>query len=215
MSIRLAACICFFQEGKSLKRCIDSIIDGVDVVICVDGRFPDYDFPFDLSIDESREIVLSYSKAVLIDYHAPEVEKRNRYLRACAALDCKYALMIDADEFVMPGADWNTFRQNCETLCDSNNSIYGVRFEYNPKAHHDSTPYPRLWYRPYDLMYFEKHNVFKHKTSAQTWTSGMAAAYSPLIEGIRMTGDDSLRDPEHVKRVYDYQVKLIEKENRK
>lgn len=206
--MKLGASVCFFNDRASLQRCLDSITNGVDVIFCIDGRYPDFDYPTDLSDDGSRELVKSYLNSMLIDYSGPEPAKRNRYLQACQEYGIDYCLMIDSDEYILE-ADWPAFRTNCKRVCNDSTNVYGVNFRYTTTPPPDYTPYPRLWFKPYEMEYYQCHNIFRHKPSGNYYRS---PATAPLIEGITLTGDDSLRSPDFIKKSYDYQVKLIEHE---
>ena len=64
--------IIFYNDYLSLKRCLDSVIDGVDIIFAVDGKFPNFPGDSQLSTDGSGELVKSYSKCLLIN--SPESE---------------------------------------------------------------------------------------------------------------------------------------------
>jgi hypothetical protein len=108
--ITLGAGIIFFNDYFSLRRCIGSIIDGVDIIFAIDGKFPTFPVDFQLSTDRSRELVKSYSKCLLIDCPNPEFEKRAKYLELCALYSVDVLFIINSDEFVINNHDWETFR---------------------------------------------------------------------------------------------------------
>lgn len=172
----------------------------VDIVYCVDGKFPDYDYPVELSDDGSRELVLSYTNTVLIDCPADEVTKRNRYLEACKE---SVAIMIDSDEYVLE-ADWSVFRKNCEKL-PADKNLFGLL------AKHTDGPgiYPRLFRAPQEMEYHRCHNFFRHKPTGDIFRS---PSLSTAVEGLTLAWDDSLRKQDHIDRTFEYQKRLIEKE---
>jgi Bacterial Ig-like domain len=77
--IRIGVGIIFFNDYSSLKRCINSINDGVDIIFAIDGKFPNFPGNSYFSTDGSRELVKSYPKCLLVDCPRPEFEKRKKY----------------------------------------------------------------------------------------------------------------------------------------
>src|SRR5689334_22428156 len=96
---KVAAGLIFYEDAKSLVRCLDSL-DNFDCVICVDGRFSEFTSCANeagLSDTGTREIVESYRNTLLIDYpRRDEVRKRNAYLQLAKEYD--WLLVIDSDE---------------------------------------------------------------------------------------------------------------------
>lgn len=202
--MKLAAGICFYEDVKSLERTLDSL-DGVDEIIAIDGKFTEC-AGNDVSADGSRELVLQYANQ-LFTYSGSEVNKRNLMLEISERLKVDYLLIIDSDEFVQDGADWKEFRRNCQRVCNDSDNIYGVRYIRHGGGGLDIIP--RLWYKPGDMVYEGNHNIFKNKHTGQIQQS---APNKAVIEGITLDGNDDLRSAEYIKRVYDYQVKLIKSE---
>jgi hypothetical protein len=97
--MKIAAGIIFYNDGISLKRCLDSIADNIDIIFAIDGKFPN--FPNDkplTSTDGSIDVVKSYPNALLVHYIAPEFNKRQHYLELCKEHNIDILLIIDSDE---------------------------------------------------------------------------------------------------------------------
>lgn len=205
----------FYEKSlATVQRGIESVKSHVDYIFAIDGRYTD-EFGTPLFPDSeplSHELVRNYLKSipnvVLVDLPSNETTKRGKYLELCKQYNCEYLIILDGDEFVLPESDWQSFKHNLEQCHDGLN-IYGIKYEYSYPQHHDATNYPRLWFRPWEMEYFGAHCIFRNKiTNVVTKsTSG-----GPLIEGIRMAGDDSLRSREYQLQSFEYQSFLIEEE---
>ncbi len=196
--MKIAGGLIFFDDCKSLERCLPSLIN-IDTVFCIDGRFAMYDCTTnsDLSTDGSRELVLSYPNTVLVDYPGvSEVDKRNKYLQLAKNYD--WLLIIDSDEYVI-----EFDRLQLAEIKEGN--IFCINF--NNLGH--PTIAPRLWRKPYEMEYLEAHNIFRKRGTGQIQRS---TAGGPIIEGIAMASDDSLRTRDREAAATAYQVKLIAQE---
>lgn len=82
-----------------MKRCLDSVIDGVDIIFAVDGKFPNFPGDSQLSTDGSGELVKSYSKCLLINSpeSEPEYKKWARYIEHSITHSIDILLIIDSD----------------------------------------------------------------------------------------------------------------------
>lgn len=206
----------FYEKSlATVQRGIESVKSNVDYIFAIDGRYtdPQGNPLFPDSEPLSHEIVRNYLKnipnVILVDLPATEIQKRGKYLSMCQELDCEYLLILDGDEFILPESDWQQFKRNMESQCNSERNIYGVKYEYSYPAHHDATNYPRLWFRPWEMEYFHAHCLFRNKITGKVQKSSSGI---PCIEGIRMAGDDSLRNREYQLQSFEYQTFLIENE---
>ena len=59
------------------------------------------------------------------------------------------------------------------------------------------------------MEYYQAHCLFRNKITDEKYPS---LSDHPKIEGIILNQDDSLRSPEFVKQIDDYQIKLVESE---
>jgi len=205
----------FYEKSlATVQRGIESVKSHVDYIFAIDGRYTDeYGVPlFPDSEPLSHEIVRNYLQnipnVILVDLPATEIQKRQRYLDMCKQYDCEYLIILDGDEFVLPESDWQSFKHNLEQ-CKPDTNIYGIKYEYSYPQHHDATNYPRLWFRPWEMEYFHAHCLFKNKITGRVQKSSSGV---PCIEGIRMAGDDTLRNREYQLQSFEYQTWLIEHE---
>ncbi len=207
--MKLAAGICLYEKSlSSIKRCIESIKKYVDVILAIDGRFDHFPDQILHSSEEVRSYLLSIQNLVLVDYLGSEIEKRQKYCDLCKEFECEYLLIIDSDEYILEGGDWAKFRENF-SACNESTNVYGIRFAYAAPVHMDTTPYPRLWYKPYEMQYI-KHNLWKNKSNGQEVKS---TSECQVIEGIIMAGNDNLHTSEYIEQGREYQRYLIKLEN--
>lgn len=137
MSIKYVSGTIFYNDCKSLERCLASLHDKVDVMCCVDGRFKHFkdNNSSSLSNDGSREVVESYDNAILIDVpDSYEIQKRTAYIDYCVRINAEYLLIIDSDEYVYePESNWNKFDAKVNEMCNSisyiNYNIFGIYTE--------------------------------------------------------------------------------------
>lgn len=210
----------FYEKSlATVQRGIESVKSHVDYIFAIDGRYTDEQgvalFPDSEPL--SHEIVRNYLKripnVILVDLPATEIQKRGKYLELARQYDCEYLIILDGDEFVLPESDWQTFRANLEQCGNGNNqgiNVYGIKYEYSYPTHHDATNYPRLWFRPWEMEYHHAHCLFRNKVTGKVQKSSSGG---PCIEGIRMAGDDSLRNREYQLQSFEYQTWLIEHES--
>ena len=213
---KLAAGICFYEKSlETVKRCIESIKDNVDYIFAIDGRFTDENgkalFPDaePLSPKYVRDYLLTIPNLILVSYPATEIQKRQRYLDMCKQFECDYLLIIDTDEFLLPESDWNQFIANL-SKCNDEINIYSIKCKYGYPEHNDTSNSPRLWYKPYDMEYHVAHCLFKNKVTGKIQKSSSSG---PLIEGLMLAGDDSLRDRTYQIQSFEYQTYLIQDEH--
>jgi len=205
----------FYEKSlATVHRGIESVKSHVDYIFAIDGRYTD-EYGVALFPDTeplSHEIVRRYLKSIpnviLVDLPATEIQKRQRYLDMCREYDCEYLIILDGDEFVLPESYWQSFKHNLEQ-CVPDTNVYGIKYEYSYPQHHDATNYPRLWFRPWEMEYFHAHCLFKNRITGRVQKSSSGV---PCIEGIRMAGDDTLRNREYQLQSFEYQTWLIEHE---
>ncbi len=117
----------FFLEGNTLADCLASL-RGFDVVFCIDGRYPQFDYPKDLSDDDSRRIVTSFRNTFLINRgNHSQLDKRNEYLRLGREFGCDYVLVCDADCTV----EWNKRKLESE-LRGRHNFVHNILIHQTP-----------------------------------------------------------------------------------
>jgi hypothetical protein len=99
---RIAAGIVSFDDERGLRRCMNSIHEFVDLMIVIDGKFKYFEDDHDISIDNSRDVVESFSNSAYSCYpNLTEIEKRNKYLEFAGDKNIDFLLVIDSDEFAV------------------------------------------------------------------------------------------------------------------
>lgn len=198
--MKIAVGTVVFNDRKSLYRTL-STCHQANYIFVIDGKFPDYDYPSQLSDDGTRDICEQFDNVVLIDCPADEVTKRNRYLQACREYGIDYLLIVDSDEYLYD-INWWAFCQNLAKLTTTEN-ILGIWCKNQDGM---ESVYPRLWKNPGEMEYYRCHNVFKKISNGQLIRGN---AEAPYVEGVKITWDASLRTPESEVRTSEYQAKLI------
>jgi hypothetical protein len=234
---KLAAGIIFYDDSKGIERLLASIESGVDLMICVDGRFPE--FPAskahhgDLSSDGSREVVKSFDKALLLDFAASEYEKRSKYLSVCEEQNVDYLLILDTDEYAEPGADWGLFRRNMVKMAEEKHNgmynVYAVLVEVNSDEYVktikdkpyviwtrdnvkaiDFGYYPRLWYRPEQMEYHKgTHYLFHNKDPQNKLHFQETNPAMEIVEGVRFLHRNSYRSESALSARQQYQLGFL------
>jgi hypothetical protein len=208
---KLAAGIVFFNDCSSLKRCLDSLVNDVDVIFAIDGKFPNFPSDCELSTDGSRELLKSYSRCVLIDFPGYEFEKRSKYLEYCSKYSVDVLLIIDSDEFVLDNANWKIFRRNLEKIIidrdKSGRNVYAIRLQSPGES--QTLPYPRIWHRPYEMEYYGgRHYYFRNKNPIIKNVPHQGDHSLNIIEGIELGHDHQLRSQYHMQSRFRYQTWL-------
>jgi glycosyltransferase involved in cell wall biosynthesis len=157
--VRFGAGISFFNDVSGLTRCLDSLGQNIDQIFCVDGRYPGFHSPDDLSTDGSREVVQEYANSLLVDApRTTQIRKRNKYLQLSKEYGLDFLLILDSDEYIQEGADWSLFKHACEEsvrLDEYQYRIYDVR--YQNEMEWDLGERPRVWFKPWQIRYDVKH----------------------------------------------------------
>jgi hypothetical protein len=209
---KLAAGIIFFNDCSSLKRCLDSLIYGVDIIFAIDGRFPNFPADSDLSTDGSRELVKSYPQCMLIDFPRSEFEKRSKYLEYCQTYSIDVLLIIDSDEFILNNADWKAFRHNLRRIIfdrdKSTQNVYAIKVQIVGKDD-EFLGYPRIWYKPAEMEYYGgRHYYFRNKDPLIKNIPHQGDHSLNVIEGIMIGHNHCLRNQYHLQSRFEYQTWL-------
>lgn len=201
----------FYGDLESLKRGLPTYADKVDYIFAINGRYSFFDGP-DYADDGSEEYLKQFPKVILKRFVGMEHDKRQQYVNLAAEYDCDYLLIIDSDEYVLPNADWDLFKKNCDIITKAypSENFFGVNFRYTPDDYkrEEFSPYPRLWARPGECSYYKTHCIFQGKNGGPLRSSAKA----PRIEGIKLAMGDNLRSNEYLKSVSQYQQKMLDYE---
>lgn len=210
----LCAGINTYQDFRGLERCVASIINHIDKIFVIDGRYPSWggqDLP-EYSTDETP--IFCNALAPKVEYHqlfAEQPAKRSRYLEL--AKDYTFLLVIDADDYVTKeNTNWEIFR---------NELLYSTRFDHaiktnNQYAHNilymaeprKLNAFGRLIYRPSELYYKSHWRLCRVSDHVETRYQNMGDR--DVVRGIMISGDDNKRlDPwDRLKMDVDYQWHL-------
>ena len=190
MTVKIAAGICTYSDAKGLDRLLSTLADHVDLSIIIHGSFPN--FPQDPhSLDDTLAVIKQYSKSNIwmIDMGKPQLEPISRQMYFESTYGYDFCLVIDSDEYVSDGADWDIFRGNLEIITDTQSPfyIYDVMFDGPP---HHAWPRPRLFYQPWKIKYGGLHIQWILPDGKKVTSLSDSRQ---IIEGIRISHDISYR----------------------
>lgn len=231
--VRIAVGIITYQDKPGLIRLFKSIYEYVDVIIIIDGRYPDWgtdDMP-KFSTDGTKEMCDSLSKVKLHFLYGPQIEKRSKYLELCKEYDCDFLIVLDADDFVLPESDWKQFRQYLDehvSLFEEFHNyhpprqIYNIHFILDPGAEQERkngqlerrpVSLGRVIYKPYELYHFDHWRIKNKKTDIiSPYPRNRSYNFLP---GLIVTSDDLTRPLVRHANDIDYQWDLFLKEGYK
>ncbi len=95
---RIFACLNVFEEGRTIERCLKSLVGKVEKIIVIDGAYKEFPHEKPYSTDGTIETARQYAD-VIVTANEPwenEIVKRNFYLRFVPV--GTYWLRIDGDE---------------------------------------------------------------------------------------------------------------------
>jgi hypothetical protein len=219
---RIAAGIISFDDERGLQRCMNSIHEYVDLMIVIDGKFRYFEDDHEISSDNSRDVVESFSNSAYCCYpNLTEIEKRNKYLEFAGDKNMDFLLVIDSDEFaVVNEVDFlfnlNKLRNskiNSGRRDGDNPDVYGVKIfeKHFEKPNFIRERYiERMFYKPGKLRYQSIHcNLVDIDNPSRNFTTGK---YSSELHGITLYNDDDLRTHHYLERSVQYQSILLEEE---
>lgn len=191
-------------------------------VIAVDGKYKGFGKSrgSKLSDDGSREIIEKWGKRfgfydnkVAMAYCAgvPEFSKRQMYVDVAAWCNADFLLILDSDEYIK--ARWGHFMEELKLikeLAKEDGKICNVAMldveqqDYKPMR-------PRLWYRPEQFFYDDKHNQISRRDRKAT---GIKFDISTeLIEIIHSKKDCRSQIRQEQQQDYEYRLEGLEKSN--
>lgn len=219
---RIAAGIISFDDERGLQRCMNSIHEYVDLMIVIDGKFRYFEDDHEISSDNSRDVVESFSNSAYCCYpNLTEIEKRNKYLEFAGDKNMDFLLVIDSDEFAV--VNEVDFLFNLDKLRNSkinsgrrdgdNPDVYGVKIfeKHFEKPNFIRERYiERMFYKPGKLRYQSIHcNLVDIGNPSRNFTTGK---YSSELHGITLYNDDDLRTNHYLEKSVQYQSILLEGE---
>jgi hypothetical protein len=213
--VSIAVGYCYYNDLKSIQRGIPTFVDDVDFVFAIDGRFSLREGP-DYSDDGSTEYLELFKNVIIRKFVGMEHDKRNVYMELCEEMDIDVLLIIDSDEFIMEGADWELFRDNIDKIKNEVSSIYGMKAysgitesmeHYTMRGDEQFAIYPRVWINPGTIRYEKAHCIFR--------VNGNLIRSPPNlkpVEGVSLAMSDEFRDEDYLKKTSEYQAKMIKYE---
>jgi hypothetical protein len=159
--------IVFYNDVRSLKRCIRSVYGNADYILAVDGKYVYNEWNTEpLSTDGSREYIRDIASEFegqglyLIDApNLTEYAKRQVYVDATQPYGIDVLLILDSDEYVYC-CDWLKFRHECYQKMivrdKMRQNIYNVGFR-------EPMDRPRLWLKAWEIGIGPTHYDFWRK----------------------------------------------------
>src|SRR3990167_2825849 len=196
--MKIAIGYCYYNDLKSIQRGLPTLVNEVDLIFAIDGKFSLRDGP-DYSEDGSTEFLESFDNVIIEKFVGMEHDKRQKYIDLAVKYNVDVLIIIDSDEYVS-AADWPLFRENLEKILDSEQNIHGVNFFTD----NNITQYPRIWIRPHQIKYWNAHCLFEVNGNVVRSPKSL----KPVL-GITLQMDDSMRSEKYLKDTTDYQYKMI------
>lgn len=201
MRLTFGVGISFYNDRRSLRRCVESVIGNVDYIIAVDGKYVYNDWNTEpLSTDGSREYIEDAMKLYqgqglfLIDApNLTEYAKRQIYVDACQPYGVDCLIILDSDEFVFC-ADWIKFRTECYQKIIVRDkmswNIYNIPFR-------EPMDRPRLWFKPWEIGIGPTHYDFYRKDDPKAREINMGGDFHHTIGNIVISHKHDLREADH------------------
>lgn len=186
-----------YQDFRGLERCVSSIINHIDKIFVIDGRYPSYGTPDMPEYSTDETAIFCNALAPRVEYHklfAEQTVKRSRYLEL--AKDYKFLLVIDADDYIVKEkTDWELFRNELQntprfdhTLKANNQHAHNILYEYEPGK---LNAFGKLIYKPSELYYRSHWRLCRVADNVETRYQRMGDP--DVVKGIFMSGDDNKR----------------------
>ena len=203
--VKIAVGICTYSESRGLDRLLAQIEGHVDKTIVVHGPFPHFGMQDPRSIDDTRKVCSHYSNVHLIDIPEPTHENERRETYLLLMHDYDFCITLDSDEYIID-ADWDLLRTNCEQIKDSNKPFWLYNIRYIDVHHANSGEFPRLFHRPSEIRYYQKHYWFMLPTGV---IAAGCADSRKTITGIKIKHDKAHRSQERNEGMYAHQKWLL------
>lgn len=211
--------ICFaistFNCKTEFERCVESLPKD-SFIIQGDGAYPEFAEHWigdtkcrttDLiSSDGTTEVIHSLGrKGFVFSFVGPQIEKRQAIANKVAELGYRYMIVIDSDEYIGNDTDWNLFLSDLEkkSYRQETGNVFDITIYTDPeyvKASNIVQPgwrtYPRVWFHPGLLEYFELHWWIRRKemTPREAVKSRHERLGSQIpVLGLRLHHDSKLR----------------------
>jgi glycosyltransferase involved in cell wall biosynthesis len=164
MKLTFGVGICFYNDRRSLRRCVESVYGNVDYILAIDGKYSYNDWnTSELSDDGSREyirdIASSFEGQGLFMIDSPnltEYAKRQIYVDLTKDYGIDVLLILDSDEYVY-SCDWIKFRHECYQKMIVRDKM---RWQIYNVAFREPMDRPRLWFQAWKIRIGPTHYDF-------------------------------------------------------
>lgn len=222
MKSKLAAGINVYNDTPGLKRCVDSLREGVDLIIVVDGKYDSWGKPddnpfstdgFEYFLDECEKDKINL--VTVFAGNEPQHKKRTAYLEQAGKYNCTHLLVIDADEYVQEhNANWPLFRDQLDNHPRfeqglQGNTMYSHNISYQAQPNNHLS-LARLIYKPGELEYRSHWLLFRKSDGSPT--AYQIVGSTDTVKGITIATDDLTRPIERLQQDISYQWLLFLKE---
>lgn len=218
---RLAVCISYFNSVKELPRLLDPLVDHVDMIIGIDGRYPGFSWPSNISEDGSNELLTSKYGAFVEINKDPiqQIDKRNQYLEIADKAGMDFVLVLDTDDYLSRKKkyqNWDLFYDELAKMPDYEN-LANIWFwmsplwrkNWNMVTDNTWSRYTRI-IRPDKIRYEISHWTYVSKDNPNTFDMANID-----IEGLRFNSNSTLRNEKYMKSGYDWAEKQMLEENKR
>lgn len=209
MTRGFVALVNFYQDRKGGSRLLRNL-DSMEIPsIWFDGAVET--FPLinncESSTDGLPKEILSYKRTHLISGDKGTIARgRTRMLKMAATLGYEFALIIDCDEYLE--GDVDLFESNLLRMVGIEPRVYSVPFiEHNPNPKLPSTRadiVERIVYKPQFVSVQKAHYGFFHSLYG---TDVAIDPKTPVVFGLTIHQDDTVRDKERNEMMDEYQQK--------
>lgn len=213
----LAAGINTYQDRRGIQRTIESLYDHVDLIIVVDGRYPEWgneNLP-KFSTDGTKEYCSTLDKVEYHELFADQKTKRTKYMQETKKHNCDLILVIDSDDFVHGTTNWKKFEDYIDYGLKNNTfekqrtlefqQIYNVEFIMTPERRQYIG---RLFYKPYELKYISHWRIEKNRMQMKYPRFNMNH-----VPGLVMSSNDLMRSHNRIPVDVEYQWNLLYREH--
>jgi len=206
----------YFNCVNEIPRGLDPVAKHFDYVICIDGRYINYEDPKgrDYSEDGSTELLKKRYPNAIFDKMKPvfQTVKRQRYMDIAGELGCDWLMVWDSDDIVYPDPkyqNWKKFFRNMDRYAERFPAYKVFKMKswipsmlewdraYNIVGENLWNPYVRLHKDPGNQRYaLDCHWWWCAKDATDEdlilQKRGMLIA-DHTIEGVRLTTNSALR----------------------
>jgi hypothetical protein len=211
--------ICFaistFNCKTEFERCVNSLPQD-SFIMQGDGAYPEFaevwigdtkcQMDQLMSSDGTTEVIHSLGrKGFVFSFVGPQIEKRQAIADRVAELGYRYMIVIDSDEYVGPESNWNEFLADLsrKSIRQETGNVFDIPIHTDKDYVKASNvvqegwrTYPRIWFHPGLLEYFELHWWIRRKemTEREAVKNRHERLGSQIaVKGVNLYHDSKLR----------------------